>query len=117
MKPPKRRSVCPLACTLDLVGDKWTLLVVRDLFAGKTHYHEFQRSPERIATNILADRLRRLCAAGLVKATDSPDRQGSTKYQLTPKGRSLLPVLEHIRDWGLAHLPGTQARIAPTAQT
>ncbi len=105
------RSVCPVACTLDVLGDKWTLLVVRDLFAGKSHYHEFVKSPEGIATNILADRLERLVKNGLVKSQPSPARVGSFSYVLTEKGRGLLPVLEAIKQWGLANIRGTEARL------
>lgn len=112
MRAKKRRSICPVACTLDLIGDKWTLLVVRDLFAGKTHYHEFANSPERIATNILADRLRRLEHGGIVQAQASMIRVGSSAYTLTDKGRALLPLLEAFKAWGLAHIRGTEARIA-----
>jgi DNA-binding HxlR family transcriptional regulator len=100
----KRRSPCPVACTLDLVGDKWTLLVVRDLFCGKAFFKDFAASPEGIATNILADRLAKLGAAGLAEAH-------AGGYRLTPRGRSLLPVLEAVKDWGLAHIPGTEARL------
>lgn len=112
MKRSKRRSVCPLACTLDLIGDRWTLLVVRDLFAGKSHYHEFAQSPERIATNILADRLDRLVKSGLVRAQESPARAGSSQYVLTDKGQSLFPLLVAIKDWGLANIQGTEARVS-----
>lgn len=112
MRSKKRRSVCPVACTLDLLGDKWTLLVVRDLFAGKTHYHEFATSPERIATNILADRLRRLADSGIVEARASSQRVGSSAYTLTDKGRGLLPLLEACKVWGLTHIRGTEARVA-----
>ena len=64
IKLSKMRSPCPIANTLDIIGDKWTLLVIRDLFAGKTTYGEFQDSPEGIPTNILADRLKRLLGHG-----------------------------------------------------
>jgi DNA-binding HxlR family transcriptional regulator len=86
-------------------------LVVRDLLAGKTHYHEFAESPEGIATNILADRLDRLCASALVDASPSKVRAGSRSYELTERGRSLRPVLETIREWGLKNIPGTAARV------
>jgi DNA-binding HxlR family transcriptional regulator len=111
MPKSSRRSVCPVACTLDLLGDRWTLLVVRDLFAGKTHYHEFAESPEGIATNVLAARLQRLCASGLVKTTSSTVRAGSRAYELTERGRSLRPILETIRDWGLANVRGTAVKV------
>jgi DNA-binding HxlR family transcriptional regulator len=110
---PRRRSICPVACTLDLVGDKWTLLVVRDLAAGRSHYQEFLRSPEGIATNILADRLAKLEAYGLVATSPSPVRAGSSAYALTDRGRALLPVLEAIMRFGLANIRGTEAKIMP----
>ena len=111
----KRRSVCPIACSLDIVGDKWTLLVVRDLFAGKSRFKEFSASPERIATNILAERLERLTRAGLVSARAAEDRAGSLSYTLTARGKSLFPVLLAMKDWGLANIPGTHARVVVRA--
>ena len=103
-----RRSPCPVAATLDLVGDKWTLLVIRDLFSGKTRFKELAASPEGIATNILASRLERLVNCGLVKAEPSEERAGAAAYRLTDKGKSLLPLLAAMRDWGLAYVPGTE---------
>jgi DNA-binding HxlR family transcriptional regulator len=107
----ERRSPCPISCTLDLLGDRWSLLVIRDLFAGKTHYREFLKSPERIATNILADRLEKLVEAGLVQALPSDARVGALSYTLTDRGRSLYPVVESIRDWALATIPCTAALV------
>ena len=103
------RSPCPIANTLDILGDKWTLLVVRDLFAGKSTYGEFQSSPERIPTNILADRLKRLVRYGIVAKTpyqQNPVRYG---YTLTSAGRSLAPVLEAMLKWGKSNIAGTRA--------
>lgn len=105
------RSPCPVAATLDIVGDKWTLLIIRDLFAGKSRYRDMAASPERIATNILADRLERLTACGIVSARASADRAGSSEYHLTARGRSLLPVLAAMRDWGLANVSGTAVKV------
>lgn len=110
MSKSKRRSVCPIACTLDVLGDRWTLLVVRDLFAGKSQFGEFAASPERIATNILADRLARLCDSGVARKDD--EESARPRYALTEKGRALYPVLEAVAHWGLAHIKGTQMRIA-----
>ena len=107
-----RRSPCPVACTLDLIGDKWTLLIVRDLFAGKSRFQDFSKSPEGIATNILTDRLNRLEAAGLISATPSLGHAGRPDYALTTKGRSLLPVLKAVADWGLDNIQGTKALLA-----
>lgn len=106
-----KRSACPIACTLDLVGDKWTLLVLRDLFHGKAHFSEFLASPERIATNILAERLARLCEGGMVERYPSPTLPGREAYRLTRKGASIAPVLDQISAWGLAHIEGTAARL------
>lgn len=108
----KRRSPCPIACVLDLLGDRWTLLVVRDLACGKTLFKEFCASPEKIATNILTDRLQRLLQAGLVEKK-AAEPSGREAYQLTTKGRTLLPILGSIADWGLANIRGTQARMKP----
>ncbi|HTC52384.1 MAG TPA: helix-turn-helix domain-containing protein [Steroidobacteraceae bacterium] len=107
----KRRSVCPVACTLDLIGDKWTLLIVRDLLGGKSHFKEFLASPEKIATNILAERLGRLAANGLVERYPSSDISGREAYRLTEKGRSLRAVMAPIKAWGLDHIAGTEARM------
>ncbi len=109
------RSPCPVAATLDILGDRWTLLIIRDLFSGKTRYRDLVASPEKIATNILAARLETLTSAGLITTKPSPERVGSVEYHLTPKGRSLLPLLQSMRDWGLAHIRGTQVRITVAA--
>jgi DNA-binding HxlR family transcriptional regulator len=106
-----RRSVCPIACTLDLVGDKWTLLIVRDLMSGKSHFKEFLASPENIATNILAERLARLASNGFVERYPSSDIAGREAYRLTEKGRSLRGLMAQIKAWGLDHINGTEARV------
>ena len=113
MKKPKR-SVCPVACALDVIGDKWTLIVVRDLARGKRFFNDLCRSPERIATNILADRLDRLVAAGLVEKYVSDDSSSREAYRLTEKGKTLEPVLNAVAAWGLAHIEGTKAMLRPT---
>ena len=107
----KRRSPCPIACTLDLLGDKWTLLVVRDLASGKSLFKEFCASPERIATNILTDRLNRLVKHGLAEKYAATEPPGREAYRLTAKGQTLLPVLGALVDWGLKNIKGTDARI------
>ena len=109
-----QRSVCPLACTLDLIGDRWTLLVVRDLACGKRNFNDFCRSPEKIATNILADRLERLIDHGLAEKYAADDLPNRDCYRLTAKGRSLGPVLSAVADWGLANIEGTRAVLKPT---
>lgn len=103
-----KRSVCPIANALDLIGDKWTLLVIRDLlFLGKRQFREFIQSPERIPSNILADRLKRLEKAGLATRKPYQDRPVRYEYRLTPKGADLLPVLKEIVGWANKHIPGT----------
>lgn len=102
------RSCCPVACILDLLGDRWTMLVIRDLFLGRTRYKEFADSPEGIPTNILAERLDRLVESGLVKREPMVTGGKRMCYRLTPMGRSLRPVLEAMRDWGLAWIPDTK---------
>jgi DNA-binding HxlR family transcriptional regulator len=103
-----QRSICPIANTLDLIGDKWTLLVVRDLlFFGKRLYGELAQSPETIPTNILADRLRRLEKAGLVSKRPYQRHPVRYEYRLTRKGDDLGPILKELVRWGNRHVPGT----------
>jgi DNA-binding HxlR family transcriptional regulator len=104
------RSACPIANLLDLLGDRWTLLVVRDLlFLGNRRFGQLLSSPEGIPTNILTDRLRRLEERGLVEKVPYQERPPRYEYQLTPKGLDLLPVLKAMAEWSLRHLPGTEA--------
>ncbi len=104
----KKRSSCPAACALDLAGDKWTLLVVRDLLRGRSTYGELADSPEGIPTNILADRLRRMEEYGLIKAVPYQQRPVRYSYSLTRKGRGLGDVLRAVAQWGRRHIPGTK---------
>jgi DNA-binding HxlR family transcriptional regulator len=113
MPAPPPRSWCPIACTLDLIGDRWTLLIVRDLFLGRQRFDEFRRSPEGIATNILTDRLRRLEELGLVARTPSENHRSRGTYQLTARGQSLRPVMRAFVAWGLENIPGTKAEPPP----
>lgn len=103
-----RRSRCAIANTLDLVGDKWSLLVIRDLLHGKQTYGELANSPEAIPTNILADRLKRLEEAGIIASTAYQDRPVRYAYSLTEKGAALGDVLGAIVRWGKKYIPGTQ---------
>ena len=103
------RSPCPIAGTLDIFGDKWTLLVIRDLFAGKSMYSEFQSSPEHIPTNILADRLKRLIEYGIIEKIPYQQRPVRYAYHLTDTGRSLAPVLKAILAWGVKNIERTAA--------
>src|SRR5262245_9836022 len=103
-----RRSACPIANMLDLVGDKWSLLVVRDLIHGKTTYGELLASPERIPTNILADRLKRLLEAGLVTRAAYQEHPVRYAYNLNAKGMELGDILLALVQWGKKHIPGTR---------
>lgn len=102
------RSPCAVACTLDLVGDRWSLLVVRDLLRGNVTYGELQNSPEGIPTNILADRLKKLEQAGLVAKSAYQEHPMRYAYELTEKGRALSDVLSALVRWGKKHIPGTR---------
>ncbi len=104
---PFARSACAVANSLDIVGDKWSLLVVRDLLHGKRTYGELVNSPERIPTNILADRLKRLEGAGIIVSTPYQQHPMRYAYTLTPKGSALGDVLLAFVRWGKRHIPGT----------
>jgi DNA-binding HxlR family transcriptional regulator len=100
------RSRCAIASALEIIGDKWTLVVIRTLVLGASSYSDLLAAPEKIATNILADRLARLEAWGLVETTPAPvGGKARRRYQLTKAGADLLPVLQAIAAWGEAHLP------------
>jgi DNA-binding HxlR family transcriptional regulator len=126
-KPPKAkpkmrahgflRSPCAVACTLDLIGDKWSLLVVRDLLRGDVTYSELQNSPEGIPTNILADRLKRLEEVGLIAKSAYQQHPVRHVYRLTEKGMALRDVLGAIVQWGKKHIPGTVALERPAMQS
>src|SRR4028119_374562 len=104
-----RRSPCPIACTLDLIGDRWTLLIIRDMmFFQKQRFEEFLDSPEGISTNILASRLKSLEQLGLVEKLPYSNHSRRMNYQLTERGQSLRPVLQTMIDWGLKNIPDTQ---------
>lgn len=111
LKVSPQRSPCPVANALDIIGDKWTLLVLRDLFAGKSRYGELQASPENIPTNILAERLKRLTRFGLIEKFPYQNKPLRYQYRLTSAGRSLRFVLNEISIWGLNNISGTEARI------
>lgn len=108
-----RRSPCPVACALDLLGDRWTLLVVRDLLLGRSRFKEFAAAPEAIPTNVLSERLQRLVEAGVVVQTPAAEGGKHLAYQLTPKGEALRPVLQSLKQWGLAWEEGCQVLLTP----
>lgn len=101
------KSRCPIHASLAVLGDRWTLLVVRDLmFAGYRTFNQFLRSAEGVATNVLADRIRGLLDAGVI--TKAPDPEDGRKwiYSLTPKGVDLAPVLLELNRWGTTYEDG-----------
>jgi len=104
--PIFERSSCPVANMLDVFGDKWSLLIVRDLLLGKIRYGEFAGSPEGIPSNILASRLKRLEAEGVVVKVAYCDKPPRYQYELTEKGRDLKPVLDAMVAWAAKHVPG-----------
>lgn len=104
MKKKIPRSDCPISFALDFLGDKWSLLVIRDLiFDGKRFYKEFLKSKEGIATNVLSDRLKKLENAGLVTSKVYEKLKTQKEYSLTEKGKDLIPVLVEIILWSAKH--------------
>jgi DNA-binding HxlR family transcriptional regulator len=100
METNKKRSGCPLSCSLDIFGDKWSLLIIRDLmFMNKCTYNDFLKSDEGIATNILASRLKGLEENDIIEKSAHPDSKAKKMYKLTPKGIDLLPMIMEIYIW------------------
>jgi DNA-binding HxlR family transcriptional regulator len=103
------RSGCPINLTLEAVGDKWSLLIIRDMiFGNRRHFRELLRSEEGISSNILADRLKTLVEQGILTKTDDPSHKQKAIYSLTQQGIELLPVLAQMSVWGLKYLPVTE---------
>lgn len=104
MKELKQRSTCPVSTSLDVLGDKWTLLILRDMvFAGKSSYGQFLQSAEKMATNVLADRLALLEAQGIVTKTVATDKKSKFTYRLTEKGVDIVPIIVELVRWGAKH--------------
>jgi DNA-binding HxlR family transcriptional regulator len=101
------RSGCPIATSLDIFGDRWTLVIIRDLATGKARFGDLQKSPERIPTNVLTDRLLRLEEYGLIAKAAYQEHPLRYAYRLTRKGAELLPVLQAICRWANIHMPET----------
>lgn len=99
MTSTERRSSCPVACYLDILGDRWTMLVIRDLLLGASKHKDFLSSPEGIPTNILADRLKRLEGEGLVSKTPYQENPVRYAYALTTKGSDLAPLMREMINW------------------
>ncbi|WP_460234733.1 winged helix-turn-helix transcriptional regulator [Aurantivibrio plasticivorans] len=101
-----QRTSCPIACGLDVIGDHWSLLIVRDmLYLGRHEFSEFVSGEEGISTNILSDRLQKLKAQGIIDEVTHPHSKRRKLYFLTPKGRDLIHVLMAIGEWSLIHMP------------
>ena len=106
MGSPEPRSYCPINLSLEIFGDAWTLLVLRDMmFAKKRHFRELLQSDEQISSNILADRLRGLVESGLLTKSDDPTHKQKAIYSLTEKAITLLPIIVQIGAWGSRWVP------------
>ena len=106
----KRRSECPINLTLEMLGDRWSLIVIRDImFGNRRHYGDLLRlSEERIASNILADRLARLVSVGLLSRAADPTHKQKAIYSLTEASIQLVPLLAHMGAWGRRHTPASK---------
>ena len=104
------RSGCPINLALEVIGDKWSLLIIRDMiFGNRRHFREFlTQSLEGIASNVLADRLKRLVDQGIMTRAEDPAHRQKTIYSLTEKGIELLPILAQMSAWGLKYQPVTE---------
>ena len=106
MTPSHFRSGCPINLGIEVFGDKWTLLIIRDImFAGKRHFREFLASDEAISSNILADRLTMLVQVGILTRAEDPSHRLKAIYSLTEKGIDLLPILAQISRWSRTYMP------------
>ncbi|QRR00755.1 winged helix-turn-helix transcriptional regulator [Dyadobacter sandarakinus] len=104
MKEVNQRSTCPVSTSLDILGDKWTLLILRDMvFAGKSAYGQFLQSAEKMATNILADRLAVLESQGILTKAVAADKKSKFTYRLTEKGIDTVPIIVELILWGSRH--------------
>lgn len=109
-------QVCPVARTLDVVGDRWTLLIIRDLFFGQRRFSDFLRRSPRLPTRVLSERLKRLEEHGLIERQIYRQHPPRADYRLTGKGRSLRPVLRAIAEWGMEHrLDPSERALVPRA--
>ena len=107
-KTNMRQSGCPIAFTLDAIGDKWSLLIIRDMvFKGRRFYGEFLEAQEKISTNILADRLKRLEEMNIIRKTSDPITKGRYRYEITKTGIELIPTLLELILWGARNDPNT----------
>jgi DNA-binding HxlR family transcriptional regulator len=106
-----KRSSCPVSCALDVLGDKWSLLVIRDImFMRKQYFRDFLTSPEKIASNILSDRLKKLEESNIVLRRRDPGNARRVIYTLTEKGLDLSPAIHELLRWGAKHEPASKAQ-------
>jgi DNA-binding HxlR family transcriptional regulator len=112
-----QRSPCPINLALEVFGDRWSLLIIRDLvFAGKRHFREFLSSDERISTRILTDRLGALVEEGILTKAEDPSHKQKVTYSLTEKGIALLSIVAQIGIWGRSYGPVTEESGAHAAR-
>lgn len=106
------RSGCPINLAVEILGDRWTLLLLRDIvFADRRHFRELLRgSEENITSSILADRLERLTSTGILTRADDPTHRQKARYTLTEKGIELVPIIATVAQWGAAHCPADPER-------
>jgi len=105
LKKINKRSDCPISSALDIIGDKWSLLIIRDIaLSGKNTYNEFLRSDEKIATNILADRLSMLVDIGILVTEEHPESKAKIYYRLSAQGIDLIPILVEMIIWSDKYL-------------
>lgn len=104
------RSSCPIARSLESLGDRWSILIIRDLMLGARKYSDFLKSPEGITTNILASRLKRLEAENIILKTPYQSNPVRYEYSLTDKGRGLSAIIRELVNWGLTYIDGTSLK-------
>lgn len=102
----EQRSGCPINLSVEVFGDKWSLLILRDMiFGGRRHFRELMRSQEGISSNILADRMKSLVEKGLLTKADDPTHKQKAIYSLTEMAITLVPIMAHLGSWGRRWLP------------
>jgi DNA-binding HxlR family transcriptional regulator len=110
----EHRSRCPINLSLEVLGDRWSLLILRDMmFAGKRHFREFLRSEEGISSNILADRIRKLSEEEMITKAPDPTHKQKATYSLTEKSIALVPVFVQLGVWGSTYLPASEELSVP----
>ncbi len=118
--PKSYSQICPIARALDILGDRWTLLIIRDLFLGKTRFQQFLRTSHGLPPRLLSDRLKKLEQHGIIERVLYSQYPLRAEYRLTDTGRSLDPVVAALFHWGLQHCfqddPDTAAKVAQHVQ-